>query len=190
MHVEDVREDPDYDPRTLEVLQQAAPYRTFLGIPILRNGVPIGAIGCGRRDVRPFTATQIELVKTFADQAVIAIENVAAVHGAGGAQPRPDGDAGAETATSEILRVISSSPTDVQPVLDAVAESARAALRCCRRAISGARTARLALAASHGELVAGSRAEAPSAAQSRRRPGRAILIATPSTSRTVAEIPE
>ena len=76
VHVEDVLIDPDYDPRTLEVLQRAATYRSYLGIPIIRNGVPIGAIGCGRREVKPFTAAQIELVKTFADQAVIAIENV------------------------------------------------------------------------------------------------------------------
>ena len=76
VHVEDVQADPDYDPRTLAVLQQAAPYRTYLGIPILRDGVPIGAIGCGRRRVKPFTEAQIELVQTFADQAVIAIENV------------------------------------------------------------------------------------------------------------------
>jgi GAF domain-containing protein len=76
VHVEDVEVDPDYDPRTLEVLKRAAPYRTFIGVPILRNGEPIGAIGCGRREVRPFSDSQIELVKIFADQAVIAIENV------------------------------------------------------------------------------------------------------------------
>ena len=75
VHVEDIEADPDYDPLTLAVLKAAAPYRTYLGIPILRDGVPIGAIGCGRRDVKPFTETQIALVKTFADQAVIAIEN-------------------------------------------------------------------------------------------------------------------
>jgi PAS domain S-box-containing protein len=118
VHVEDVQEDPDYDPRTLEVLQHAAPYRTFLGIPILRNGVPIGAIGCGRRAVRPFTATQIELVKTFADQAVIAIENVRLF-------TELEARNRDLTATSEILRVISGSPTDVQPVFEAIAQSAR-----------------------------------------------------------------
>ena len=75
VHVEDIETDPDYDPHTLSVLKAAAPYRTYLGIPILRDGVPIGAIGCGRREVRPFTEAQIALVENFAAQAVIAIEN-------------------------------------------------------------------------------------------------------------------
>ena len=75
VHVEDIETDPDYDPHTLSVLKAAAPYRTYLGIPILRDGVPVGVIGCGRREVRPFTEAQIALVKAFADQAVIAIEN-------------------------------------------------------------------------------------------------------------------
>ena len=75
VHVEDIEADPDYDPYTLSVIKAAAPYRTYLGIPILRDGVPIGAIGCGRREVRPFTEAQIALAATFADQAVIAIEN-------------------------------------------------------------------------------------------------------------------
>ena len=75
VHVEDIETDPDYDPRTLSVLKAAAPYRTYLGIPIVRDGVPIGVIGCGRREVRPFTEAQIALVENFAAQAVIAIEN-------------------------------------------------------------------------------------------------------------------
>jgi two-component system NtrC family sensor kinase len=73
VHVEDIEADPDFDSHTLAVLKAAAPHRTYLGIPILRDGVPIGAIGCGRREVKPFTDAQIALVKTFADQAAIAI---------------------------------------------------------------------------------------------------------------------
>ena len=107
-----------------EVLQQAAPYRSYLGIPILRDGVPIGAIGCGRRRVKPFTRAQIELVQTFADQAVIAIENVrlfnelrARNHDLSDALDR-------QTATAEVLRTISQAQADVQPVFEAIADSA------------------------------------------------------------------
>src|SRR5215471_18859569 len=71
VHIEDVRAEPGYDSKALAVLQRAAPYRTFLGIPILKDGAPIGVIGCARREVRPFTDVQIELVKIFADQAAI-----------------------------------------------------------------------------------------------------------------------
>ncbi len=76
VHVEDVLDDAEYDRQTQGPLLRVSRFRTFLGVPILRDGTPIGVIGCARREVRPFTATQIELVKTFADQAVIAIENV------------------------------------------------------------------------------------------------------------------
>src|SRR5437868_2272663 len=76
VHFADVLAEPGYDPRTLEGLQSVARYRSFLGVPIFCEGRPIGVIGCGRREVKPFTATQIELVKTFADQAAIAVENV------------------------------------------------------------------------------------------------------------------
>jgi two-component system, NtrC family, sensor kinase len=117
VHVEDVLLDPDYDPRRLEVLQRAATFRTYLGIPIVRSGIPIGAIGCGRYEMRPFTDAQVELVKTFADQAGIAIENVRLFNETKEALDQ-------QTATSDILRAISRSPTDVQPVFDAIAERA------------------------------------------------------------------
>ena len=125
VHVDDVLEDPAYDPHTLQVLQRAAPYRTFLAIPILRNGLPIGVIGCGRREVRPFTAAQIALVQTFADQAVIAIENVRLFTELESRNRELTETLEQQIATGEILGVISSSPTDVQPVFDTIAGNAR-----------------------------------------------------------------
>ncbi|HTQ33046.1 MAG TPA: GAF domain-containing protein, partial [Stellaceae bacterium] len=75
VHVEDVLADPAYDHETRRILQTQTGYRTFLGVPLLRDGESIGVIGCGRRAVKAFGEGQIELVQTFADQAVIAIEN-------------------------------------------------------------------------------------------------------------------
>ena len=89
----------------------------MLAIPLLREDVAIGAIVIRRTEVDPFTDKQIALLKTFADQAVIAIENVRLFQELKESLEQ-------QTATSEILGVIASSPTDIQPVLDVVAESA------------------------------------------------------------------
>ena len=92
-------------------------HRTSLVAPLLRESEAIGTISIRRMEVRPYSEKQIKLLETFADQAVIAIENVRLFQELNESLER-------QTATSEILGVIASSPTDIQPVLDVVAENA------------------------------------------------------------------
>ena len=98
--------------------------RTRLAVPLLREGVALGAINVRRMEVRPFTDKQVALLETFADQAVIAIENVRLFKDLQERNRDLTEALEQQTATSEILRVIASSPTDIQPVLDVVAENA------------------------------------------------------------------
>jgi GAF domain-containing protein len=116
--IPDVLKDPDY---TIPDAALAGGFRSSLAIPLLRNGVPIGAIALGRAEPGPFSDKQVALVQTFADQAVIAIENVRLFNETKEALEQ-------QTATSEILRVISQSPTDVQPAFETIAT---AALKLC-----------------------------------------------------------
>jgi signal transduction histidine kinase len=122
INTSDAATDLDADEYPISVqLQRRWGYRTSLAVPLLREGVAIGGIAIRRMEVRPFTPPQIELLQTFADQAVIAIENVRLFNETKEALER-------QTAISEILRTISASPTDVRPVLEAIAENA---LRFC-----------------------------------------------------------
>jgi len=120
VHIPDVQVDPEYN---FEARRFDA-YRTILGVPMLREGVPIGVLALTRSEVRPFTDKQIELVSTFADQAVIAIENVRLFE-AEQARTRELSEAlEQQTATSQVLGVISHSSGELTPVFQTILENA------------------------------------------------------------------
>src|SRR5262249_26529904 len=97
---------------------------SLIAVPMLRGREPIGSITVGRAEVGGFSGSQIELLRTFADQAVIAVENVRLFKELEAKNADLTEALKQQTATGEILRVISNSPTEVQPVFDAIVRSA------------------------------------------------------------------
>jgi GAF domain-containing protein len=121
VHIPDVLADTEYYQPDAQLLGQ---FRTMLGVPLLREGAPIGALTVTRSVVRPFHDKQIELLETFADQAVIAIENARLFEQVQARTADLSESLEQQTATSEVLQVISSSPGELQPVFEAILERA------------------------------------------------------------------
>src|SRR5262249_38876266 len=117
----DVLTDAEY---TFRELARIGNFRTVLGVPLLREGVPIGIFLLHRAAIRPFTEKQIKLVETFADQAVIAIENTRLFEAEQQRTRELAESLEQQTATSEVLQVISRFPGDLQPVFESMLEKA------------------------------------------------------------------
>jgi GAF domain-containing protein len=122
-----VEADPEY---TWSEGQKLGNYRAVLAVPMLREGIVIGVLSLTQSEVRPFTDKQIELAMTFADQAVIAIENVRLFDEVQARTREVQESLEYQTAISDVLNVISRSPNELQPVIDAICKQRRA---CARR---------------------------------------------------------
>lgn len=121
VQIVDVLADPEY---SYSEMQEAAGYRTLLGVPLMRGTRPIGALFLGRKTVHPFNKKQVDVVSTFADQAVIAIENARLFDEVQTKTRDLEETLQQQTATAEVLQIISSSPGELQLVFDKMLENA------------------------------------------------------------------
>jgi GAF domain-containing protein/anti-sigma regulatory factor (Ser/Thr protein kinase) len=143
LHIPDIEEQNDFP--MLGRVGNLPMFRTFLSVPLRQQEEVVGTLAARRTEVRPFTPAQIKLLETFADQAVIAIENVRLFNELKESLEQ-------QTATSEILGVIASSPTDLQPVLDVVVKNAARLCDSADAQIYRVEDNVLKLAASHGSI--------------------------------------
>src|SRR4029079_1544550 len=121
IHILDAQADPDPE---MAARSKSGNVRSILGVPLLREGIPIGVLLLQRSLIEPFTDKQIDLATTFADQAVIAIENVRLFDEVQRRTEDLTESLEQQTATSEVLKVISSSPGELKPVFQAMLENA------------------------------------------------------------------
>jgi GAF domain-containing protein len=191
VHIPDVEVDPEYRHHELA---HAVGYRSGLYVPMLREGTPIGVIAVARAETGPFSDSEIALLNTFADQAVIAIENVRLFtelqeknRALTTAHAQMTEALEQQTATAEILRVISSSPTDAQPVFETIV---RSAARLCHAPVAGVfltegrMVHHLANYGASPEALAVTRSWYPRPVEMDSTPGMAILT------RSVVQVPD
>jgi two-component system, NtrC family, sensor kinase len=147
--IEDIEADRRANEQARRVFH-ARGYRSIVYMPMFKDGAPVGNISVARREPGTFTEDELSLLQTFADQAVIAIENVRLFKELEGRNAELTESLAQQTATGEILRVISSSPTDEQPVFDAIVRSARPLCEAAYSAVFLVRTGQLTLEAADG----------------------------------------
>ena len=124
VEIPDLTTDQEYDIQVSHIVASVRDFRSILAVPMLRDGLPMGTINAHKAEPGPFPDQQIALLQTFADQAVIAIENVRLFEELQASNKHLTNALDKQTATSDILRAISRSQTDVQPVFEAILSSA------------------------------------------------------------------